>query len=41
MVSQIGERKPNNMATICKAVIGSDHRFVKTMYEKGQRWKII
>lgn len=41
MVSQIGEWKPNNVATICKAVIGSNHRFTKTRYEKGQRRKII
>lgn len=29
------------MAAICMAVISNDHGFMKTMYEKGQRWKII
>lgn len=29
------------MALIGKAVIGNDHRFTKTIYEKGQRWKVI
>lgn len=29
------------MVTLCTAVVGNTHRFIKTMYEKGQRGKII
>lgn len=29
------------MASLCTAIVGDDHRFLNTIYEKGQRGKII
>lgn len=41
LVSQIVWGSPSNMASLGIAVLGNDHRFMNTIYKKGQRGKII